>query len=175
MDAFTNTPHAPKPLDPGHPYSRTNHISFPLYRQIVSAAPYGYDYFLSLPPSYTSSPDRSYPLILFLHGAGESKRGKDETYAALRHGIPKIILCYDKLRNGEEPKIDIPLAGRLKGRNPNKGRGRDDADLSTKPVPEQVCKLVAEEFITVTPVLDMSTSLPFLESGVLRGGIGMKH
>lgn len=91
-----------------------------------------------------------------MHGSGESKRGKDETYAALRHGIPKIILCYDKLKSGEEPRIDIPLAGRFKGQNPNKGKGRNDADLSTKPVPEEVCKIVAEEFITVTPVLDMN-------------------
>ncbi|KAJ9132441.1 Alpha/beta-hydrolase [Pleurostoma richardsiae] len=145
-----------KPVEPGHPYAATKHISFSLYRQTVSAAPYGYDYFVSLPPKYESQPEKTWPLVLSLHGAGESQRGPNETFACLRHGIPKIILCYDRLKDGNEPAIDIPLASRLRGRNPNKGRNRADADLSTSPVPEEVCKVVAEEFVTLTPVLDMN-------------------
>jgi hypothetical protein len=89
---------AMKPIDPGHPYSTTKHINFQLYRQAVSAAPYGYDHFISVPPGYDQQPDKKWPLVVFLHGAGESKRGPNESYACLRHGVPKIILCYDKLK-----------------------------------------------------------------------------
>jgi hypothetical protein len=144
-----------KPIDPGHPYSATKHISFQLYRQTVSAAPFGYEHYISLPPAYDQQPDKKWPLVVFLHGAGEAKRGPDESYACLRHGVPKIILCYDKLKSGETPAVDIPPRG---GRNPNAGRERADGDLSATPVPEEVCKTVAEEFITLTPILDLSTS-----------------
>ncbi|KAF2141482.1 uncharacterized protein K452DRAFT_309232 [Aplosporella prunicola CBS 121167] len=147
---------APQPLDPGHLYAETKHISFTFYEQTVSAAPYGYEFFVSVPPTYETQLDKSWPLVMFLHGAGESQRGPNESYACLRHGIPKIILCYDKLKGGAEPSIDIPLAPRLRGRNPNKGKNRGDADLSSTPVSEDVCKIVAEEFVTVTPVLNMN-------------------
>jgi len=147
-----------QPIDPGHRYSATKHISFKLYRQSVSSGPFGYDHYISLPPAYDQQPDKNWPLVIFLHGAGESKRGPNESYAYLRHGVPKIILCYNKLRSGETPAIDISPRG---GRNPNAGRRRVDRDLSSTPVPEDVCKIVAEEFITLTPVLDMSTSLLF--------------
>lgn len=142
-----------KPIDPGHPYSATKHISFQLYRQAVSAAPFGYEHYISLPPAYETQPDRKWPLVVFLHGAGESKREPNESYACLRHGVPKIILCYDRLQSGETPAVDIPPRG---GRNPNQGRKRADRDLSSDPVPEEVCRAVAEEFITLTPVLDLS-------------------
>ncbi|KAJ9669627.1 hypothetical protein H2201_000010 [Coniosporium apollinis] len=141
--------------DPGHPYAKTSHISFTFHTQTPTSTPFGYDYFLSLPPSYDADPTKQWPLVLFLHGAGESQRGPNESYATLRHGVPKIILCYDRLKDGKEPSIEIPLAARLRGRNPNKGRGREDADKSVVPVPKEVCDIVAEEFITVTPSLDM--------------------
>lgn len=156
---------AMKPIDPGHPYSATKHINFRLYRQAVSAAPYGYDHFISVPPAYDQQPDKKWPLVVFLHGAGESKRGPNESYACLRHGVPKIILCYDKLKSGDTPAVDIPLAPRLGGRNPNRGKKRADGDLSVTPVPEEVCKTVAEEFITLTPILDISTSKRSLVRG----------
>lgn len=52
------------------------------------------------------------------------------------------------------PRVEIPLALRLRGRNPNEGKG-GDADLSITPVDPEVCELVAENFITVTPSLNM--------------------
>ncbi len=45
------------------------------------------DYLLYLPPGYRQSPQR-WPLVLFLHGAGE--RGDDLTLVA-RHGPPRLV------------------------------------------------------------------------------------
>jgi hypothetical protein len=74
--------------------------------------------------------------------------------------VPKIILCYDKWKSGEvdddgKPHIEIPLAKRLRGRNPNQGKA-GSKDLTETSVDTEVCRMVAEEFITVTPSLDMS-------------------
>jgi predicted peptidase len=138
---------------PGHPYADTNHIAFDFYDQRTSNAPFGYEHYVSLPPSYYSERTNRWPLILFLHGAGESQRAKNESYVTLRHGIPKIILCYDKLKNGmNPPSIDIPIAERLR-----KGlrRQNQQGDKSTDPVDAEVARLVAENFITVTPSLNM--------------------
>lgn len=44
-------------------------------------------YLLHLPASYGQDPDQRWPLILFLHGYGESG---DQVAAVLKHGIPKI-------------------------------------------------------------------------------------
>ena len=143
------------PKDPGHPYAQTSNIVFNFHNQPTSTAPFGYEHYISFPPTYNTSLDKSWPLILFLHGAGESQRAKNESYASIRHGVPKIILCYDKFKSGmSNPSIDIPLAPRLRGRNPNKGKN-GDADLSSTPVSAEVCRMVAEEFITVTPSLNM--------------------
>jgi len=46
------------------------------------------DYFLYLPKDYDRCSDKKWPLILFLHGAGE--RG-DDLEAVKKHGIPKIV------------------------------------------------------------------------------------
>ncbi|KAF2203890.1 alpha/beta-hydrolase [Delitschia confertaspora ATCC 74209] len=140
---------SPKVKLPGHSYSKTSHVSFDYFEQTNSPAAYGYDYFVSLPPTYDTSESKQWPLILFLHGAGESQREANESYVTLRHGVPKIILCYDKLKSGEEPKLEIPLPGRFSKRQPNKG------DLAGMPVKDEVAELVAENFITVTPSLNM--------------------
>jgi predicted peptidase len=47
------------------------------------------DYLLHLPGGYEDQPDALWPLILFLHGAGE--RG-DDLEAVARHGIPREAL-----------------------------------------------------------------------------------
>ncbi|KAH9843555.1 Alpha/Beta hydrolase protein [Rhodofomes roseus] len=133
-------------IDPGHPYAETKHISFEFYKQTRSASAFGYEYFVSLPQAYDAETGKRWPLVLFLHGAGESQRGKNESYATLRHGVPKVILCYDRLKDGQEPKVDIPLRS---------GRRVPKEDLSTTPVPPSVCEFVAERFITVTPSLNM--------------------
>ena len=46
------------------------------------------EYLLFLPESYAQSNNQKFPLILFLHGAGE--RGSDLD-SVKRHGIPKIV------------------------------------------------------------------------------------
>jgi predicted peptidase len=46
------------------------------------------DYLLFLPESYGDDPQRRWPLVLFLHGAGE--RGNDLELVK-RHGIPKVV------------------------------------------------------------------------------------
>jgi len=48
----------------------------------------GYDYLLSLPTGYDAGADRLWPVILFLHGAGE--RGSDP-WLVTKHGPPKLI------------------------------------------------------------------------------------
>ena len=82
---------------------------------------------------------------MFLHGAGEAQRDLNEFHACLRHGIPKTILCYDKLEEGTQLSSDVPLAPRLRSRNQN----GVDAKLSTASVPIEVYNIVAEEFINV--------------------------
>lgn len=136
--------------DPGHSYAKTNNISFKFYEQRESPAPFGYEYFISLPPAYESTSEK-YPLILFLHGAGESQRSANESYASIRHGIPKVVLCYDKMKDGvDPPHIDIPQAERIR-----RSRGSKAGDLSVEPVSKEVCTTVAENFITLTPSLNM--------------------
>jgi len=46
------------------------------------------NYLLYLPKDYSSKPENKFPLILFLHGAGE--RG-DDLELVKKHGIPKIV------------------------------------------------------------------------------------
>lgn len=149
--ANTTAPNEPK--DPGHPYARTNNISFDFYDQRESNAPFGYEHFVSLPPTYGEETSKQWPLILFLHGAGESQRGRNESFASIRHGIPKLILCYDKLKSdptNQPPSINIPLAPRLR-----RSTQTVQSDKSREPVSPEVCTLVAENFITVTPSLNM--------------------
>lgn len=50
--------------------------------------PVGYQYLLSLPRGYAEQPERRWPLILFLHGAGE--RGNDPWLVA-KHGPPARV------------------------------------------------------------------------------------
>ncbi|KAF1959473.1 alpha/beta-hydrolase [Byssothecium circinans] len=151
ISAMAASPPAPK--DPGHPHAQTTHISFEYFDQRKSNAPFGYEHYVSLPPDYDSSSEKKWPVILFLHGAGESQRRPNESYVTLRHGIPKLILAYDKLKSGiDPPSIDIPIAERLrKGLKKQNQQG----DNSSKLVDPKVCSFVAENFITVTPSLNM--------------------
>lgn len=144
------TEHRSEPKDPGHPYAQTKHIQFNFYDQRTSNAPFGYEHFVSLPPKYDEDTSRTWPLILFLHGAGESQRGRNESFSSIRHGIPKVILCYDKLKSNETPAIDVPVATRLK-----RSKQTKQGDKSVEPVPPEVCTLLAENFITVSPSLNM--------------------
>jgi predicted peptidase len=141
--------------DPGHPYAQTQHISFSFFDQHKSNAPFGYEHYVSLPPAYeTGPPEKKWPLILFLHGAGESQRRQNESYLSIRHGIPKVILCYDKMKSNpsshDAPFISIPRAERSRN-----AKHAKSGDKSEEPVPREVCELLAENFITVTPSLNM--------------------
>lgn len=142
--------------DPGYPYAQTKHIKFDFFDQRASNAPFGYEHFVSLPPDYDEDEGRTWPLILFLHGAGESQRGRNESFASIRHGIPKIILCYDKLKSRPDsfgdPWIDIPRPPGL-----SKSKQPQSTDRSAETVPRETCALVAENFITVTPSLNMNS------------------
>jgi predicted peptidase len=51
------------------------------------------DYLLHLPDNYHASAKRKWPLILFLHGAGE--RGDDLALVKV-HGIPKVAMVLDE-------------------------------------------------------------------------------
>lgn len=57
------------------------------FRQIVSKTN-EYRFLLSLPKDYAKDPARKWPLVLFLHGAGE--RGTDVQKVAV-HGPPKLV------------------------------------------------------------------------------------
>jgi predicted peptidase len=46
-------------------------------------------YLLSLPAGYADDPARAWPLILFLHGAGE--RGENDMPLLRKHGIPRVV------------------------------------------------------------------------------------
>ena len=141
------------PKHPGHPFAATTRVSFEFYDQRKSTAPFGYEHFVSLPPSYDRNVSRKWPLILFLHGSGESQRSPGESHASIRHGVPKVILCYDKLcgsGDNECPHIDIPMAARMR-----KNKQVKQEDRSSEPVPIEACTELAENFVTVTPSLDM--------------------
>lgn len=177
--------------NPGHGHATTRHIQFALFDQRTSNAPFGYEHFVSLPPGYDDGEHegRKWPLILFLHGAGESQRAANESYASIRHGIPKVILCYDKIKcayssslgtGGDHdvspsrlsPALDIPMAPRLRKSTPlrqvdlntnthnnddeDKDKDNINRDRSSEPVPTESCLLVAENFITVSPSLNMT-------------------
>ena len=141
------------PKDPGHPFARTTQIKFQFYDQRKSNTRFGYEHFISLPPSYDHDTSRKWPLLLFLHGSGESQRSPGESYASIRHGIPKVILCYDKLKEREDgvaPHIEVPMPAR-KGKNKQSRQG----DKSPEPVPIETCTHLAENFVTLMPSLDM--------------------
>ena len=44
------------------------------------------DYFVYLPQGYHSNPERSWPILMFLHGNGERGNGKDELGFSMIHG-----------------------------------------------------------------------------------------
>lgn len=65
----------------------------------------GYDHLISVPPAYASDVGTHWPLILFLHGAGE--RGHD-LWSVARQGLARLLALRDDL-TGEE----LRLAGEI--------------------------------------------------------------
>ncbi len=69
--------------------------------------PFVYEYLLSLPPDYNNDDkNKKWPLLLFLHGAGESHPPIEKLFA---HGPPKLIDAYLKSKQGIHPKDDTNL------------------------------------------------------------------
>ncbi|KAK7750539.1 hypothetical protein SLS62_007515 [Diatrype stigma] len=161
----TRAPALSIPKDPGHEYAQTQHIPFDFFDQRASNAPFGYEHYVSLPPAYNepnSAAETTWPLILFLHGAGESQRQRGESFVSIRHGIPKVVLCYDRLKAGPSSSnqgfsssLSIPPAERLRRKSKQAKQGPVRDDQAGDPVPAEACALLAENFITVTPSLDM--------------------
>lgn len=116
----------------------------------------GYRYYLSLPPTYT--PEAKYPLLIFLHGAGESARGpgEEQLERIKKHGIPKIVESYS---GGIPPfgNINVEESGKKK-KSPRNNRGSDDEEVdgSTKPVSPKIAKQISENYITLSPQVDIT-------------------
>ncbi len=51
-------------------------------------------YYVFLPEDY--SPEKKYPMVVFLHGAGERGNGKDELYKIQKHALPKYAAAGKK-------------------------------------------------------------------------------
>lgn len=58
----------------------------------------GYDTLISLPPAYERQGAQAWPLVLFLHGAGE--RGRD-VWAVARLGLPRLLTLGNELSDAE--------------------------------------------------------------------------
>jgi predicted peptidase len=61
----------------------------------VATLKVGYTYLLSLPEGYKADPAKKWPLLVFLHGAGE--RG-DDLDSLKKHGPPKLIAAGKKFQ-----------------------------------------------------------------------------
>jgi predicted peptidase len=70
--------------------------------------PKGYDYLFALPDGYDQQPTRTWPLLLFLHGAGE--RGAD-VWSLTRQGLPKLLVRPPELSAAERAAADDVSAG----------------------------------------------------------------
>ena len=85
--------------------------------------PVGYQYLLSVPSEYDeNSKEQKWPLLLFLHGAGESYPPIEKI---LKHGPPKLIKAYSISKSTTRTSSD-------------------HGDL-------EVGQLIAENFITCSP------------------------
>lgn len=86
-----------------------------------SLIPFVYEYLLSVPVDYNNDEKKNWPLLLFLHGAGERFPPIDKIS---KHGPPKLIDFYSK--NTQENQI-------------------------TSDVNWEAAKFLAENFITCSP------------------------
>jgi len=101
-----------------------------------------YRYLLSTPPSYQTDPNTHFPLLLYLHGSGESHATDIEL--TKMHGIPRLVQAYENLKNGKP----APEKTQYKPENPT-----EDWD-ELPPVELECARIVAEQFITVTPQVE---------------------
>ncbi|MEP2771630.1 MAG: PKD domain-containing protein [Fulvivirga sp.] len=84
----------------------------------------GIGYLEHLPPDYAANPTKTYPLIIFLHGAGEKGSGSPSDLEKIKNlGPPKHIknghnMCFDV---GGETECFIVIAPQLPGGKPSWG------------------------------------------------------
>jgi predicted peptidase len=91
----------------------------------TSSIKFAYQYFLSVPPDYQfENSEKQWPLLLFLHGAGESHRPIEKV---LKNGPPKLVYAYSS--------------------NKQNNRSIDDVNM-------ECARLVAENFIMCSPQVD---------------------
>ena len=91
----------------------------------TSAIPFAYQSLLSIPSGYDfEQPKRSWPFLLFLHGAGESHGPIEKV---LKHGPPKLVHVYLSSKEGSHSMDDVNM---------------------------ECVRLVAENFITCSPHID---------------------
>ncbi|CAF1307360.1 unnamed protein product [Rotaria sordida] len=91
----------------------------------TSAIPFIYQCLLSVPPDYESDKtEKRWPLLLFLHGAGESHSPIDKV---LKHGPPKLVHTYSSSKEDNHSSDNVNM---------------------------ECAQLVAENFITCSPQVD---------------------
>ncbi len=83
--------------------------------------PFVYQYLLSVPPNYNNDNNQKWPLLVFLHGAGESHPPIEKL---LKHGPPKLIHAYLTAKENKP--------------------STDDSNLES-------AKFLAENFVTCSP------------------------
>ncbi len=101
-----------------------------------------YRYLLSTPPSYQDNPNTHWPLLLYLHGSGESHSNNIEL--AKMHGIPRLVQAYENLKNGKPAPEKTQYRPEI---------SPEDFD-ELPPVNLDCAKIIAEQFITVTPQVE---------------------
>ena len=122
-------------------------ISFLLKKKANLPDLTSFRYLLSVPPTYSEDNSKHWPLLLFLHGSGESG---DDIELIKNHGVPRLVQVYENLKNGKLSKDDLITE------NP-KTEVLQEKDSSHKPVMPinlECAKTVAENFITLSPQVD---------------------
>lgn len=77
-----------------------------------ATAPAAYPYGGYLPPQYASAPQQQFPLILFLHGAGDTTPQENmiPAYAAAHPGFPFIVIAPRAARDWSVARLEALLA-----------------------------------------------------------------
>lgn len=106
------------------------------------------DYYVFLPKGYASNPGKSWPVLLFLHGAGERGNGLSDLEKVLVHGplmeawiqgrdLPMILVVPQAPFPNDAPNTQAVPAGFAEKRDPlAKPPARSEAPFDTKPIPE---------------------------------------
>lgn len=106
------------------------------------------DYYVFLPKGYASNPAKSWPVLLFLHGAGERGNGLSDLEKVLVHGplmeawiqgrdLPMILVAPQAPFPNDAPNTQAVPAGFAEKRDPSaKPPARSEAPFDAKPIPE---------------------------------------